>query len=288
MCSGMVLACQYARENKKPYLGVCLGMQVMVIEFCRHVLDWKDANSAEFDERSLHQVVLFMPEINQHVMGGTMRLGARPTIVAPKVSGGTSSSTSTSIDGSAEDQASIAAIVYGCGLPHTPPAPGAPATAPFFPHSVVERHRHRYEVNPSKVSAIEAAGLVFSGRDESGERMEMTELPRSSHPFYFGVQFHPEFKSRPNRPSPPFFGFVAACCDIYDSLGAAGRKWQIYETSLSPSIGSPLLKTASSSSSSASSLHRAVDGASVATKSGTHATINDGESDFIVNKKAKV
>lgn len=286
----MILACQYAREQKKPYLGVCLGMQVMVIEFCRHVLGWKGANSAEFDERSPHQVVVFMPEINQHMMGGTMRLGARPTIVQPTVH----ASSSLSSGGDPKADASIAATVYGCGLPQVPPAPGSPSTAPYFPCSVIERHRHRYEVNPSKVSAIEAAGLVFSGKDEAGERMEVTELPRSVHPFFFGVQFHPEFKSRPNRPSPPFFGFVAACCDMYDSLGAAGRRWQLYENSLAPALGSPIIKPSTSTSTSSSlasasagALAAALPDHAVPHAKPSHTETQDDESDFVVNKKAK-
>ena len=207
---GKVLAAKYCRESKTPYLGVCLGMQVMVIEYARHVLGLKGANSTEFDESTPHPVVLFMPEINQKVMGGTMRLGARATVITPRLA----------IDGSP----TLAREVYGFPLDEDmdssssssssngdDPAAAA-AVLENMTMSVMERHRHRYEVNPDKVEAIEKAGhgLIFSGRDDQGVRMEIAELPRSEHPFYFGTQFHPEFKSRPNRPSPPFYALVVA------------------------------------------------------------------------------
>lgn len=198
---GMVNAAQYARENKVPYLGVCLGMQVLVIEFARHVLGLKGANSTEFHESSPNPVIIFMPEINQRVMGGTMRLGSRDTIIDLRLPG-------------AAEGKTLAAEIYGVEEDKEP---------------VSERHRHRYEVNPEKVPAIAAAGLAFTGRDVKGERMEVVELPRSEHPFYFGAQFHPEFKSRPNRPSPPFFAFVAKASKSAVDLGKAGKMWRDYE-----------------------------------------------------------
>jgi hypothetical protein len=97
---------------------------------------------------------------------------------------------------------------------------------------ISERHRHRYEVNPAKVTALTAAGLVFTGKDDKGERMEIVELARATHPFYFGAQFHPEFKSRPNRPSPPFFAFVAMAAGTPKDIGRAGHMWREYETEL--------------------------------------------------------
>ena len=152
----------------------------MVIEYARNVLGLSDANSTEFNEKTSNPAVVFMPEINPNIMGGTMRLGSRATILSPSLSNGSQT---------------LASKVYG------------------FDHknildtiSVDERHRHRYEVNPSLVESMEAKGLVFSGKDDTNTRMEIAELPQSSHPYYIGTQFHPEFKSRPNRPSPPFYG----------------------------------------------------------------------------------
>jgi len=185
---GKIAAARYCRESKKPYLGVCLGFQAMVVEYCRNVLEWEDADSTEFNETPSNPCVIFMPEIDKETMGGTMRLGERITKF-----------THTYSDGGM----STAQILYGKQL------------------EVLERHRHRYEVNPEKVDAIHAGGLLFVGRDESGERMEVAELPRDSHPYYVGCQFHPEFLSRPLSPSPPFHGLIlAAIGKLEDHLGS--------------------------------------------------------------------
>ncbi|KAL9168356.1 hypothetical protein ABFS82_04G009500 [Erythranthe guttata] len=167
---GMILAAKYARENKVPYLGICLGMQISVIEIARNVLGLERANSTEFDDRTPDPVVIFMPEGSKTHMGSTMRLGSRKTLV------------------------------------QTPDC----ITAKLYHNSeyVDERHRHRYEVNPDMVSILEESGLKFVGKDETGKRMEILEL--KDHPFYVGVQFHPEYKSRPGRPSPLFLGFILA------------------------------------------------------------------------------
>lgn len=180
---GKVFAAQYARENKVPYLGICLGMQVAVIEYARNVLGWKDANSEEFDKESAHQVVVFMPEINPDQMGGTMRCGARETILH-------------------EDKLakrSIASYLYGKD------------------QRIMERHRHRYEVNPQFVDTIGEAGLHFIGTDTKSERMQIVELDRDVHPFYFASQYHPEFKSHPTQPSPPFYGLILAATKQLDT-----------------------------------------------------------------------
>jgi CTP synthase len=182
---GKTLAAQYCRENKKPYLGICLGFQAMVVEYARNILNWKDANSTEFDEQTKHPVVIFMPEIDRETMGGNMRLGARNTKFTHKHDDGSTS---------------IAQMLYN----------GA--------EIVSERHRHRYEVNPDIVDDIHNAGLKFVGRDESGERMEVAEIHRSQHPFYVGCQYHPEFKSRPLAPSPPFYGLIMASCNMIDDF----------------------------------------------------------------------
>ncbi|CAK7348382.1 unnamed protein product [Dovyalis caffra] len=168
--SGMILAAKYARENKIPYLGICLGMQIAVIEFARSVLGLERADSNEFDTNTPDPVVIFMPEGSRTHMGSTMRLGSRRTLF----------------------QTPDCITAKLCGNPQY----------------VEERHRHRYEVNPEVIEILEENGLKFVGKDETGKRMEILELP--SHPFYVGVQFHPEFKSRPRRPSALFLGFILA------------------------------------------------------------------------------
>jgi len=167
---GKIAAANYARTNNVPYLGVCLGLQIATIEFCRNVLGLENANSTEFDENTPNPAVVFMPEISKTHMGGTMRLGTKPTPFLV-------------------DDCKIRRL-YG-GAEH-----------------VDERHRHRYEVNPELIEDIEAAGLVYVGKDETGQRCEIMEL--EGHPYFVGTQYHPEFKSRPNRPSPPFLGLLKA------------------------------------------------------------------------------
>jgi len=188
---GKVLAAKFCRENSVPYLGVCLGFQAMVVEYSRNVLKWEDANSTEFDESTENPVVIFMPEIDRENMGGTMRLGSRNTRFTHPIHE----------DGSA----SVTRIMYGNA------------------DVVSERHRHRYEVNPDRVDAIHDAGLKFVGRDETGTRMEVAELPRSVHPYYVGCQYHPEFKSRPLNPSPPFHGLLLAACGMLDEYVGGGK-----------------------------------------------------------------
>ena len=167
---GKILAAKYARENNTPYLGICLGLQTAVIEFCRNVLGWEGANSTEFDESTSHPVVVFMPEISKTHLGGTMRLGSRPTLFQV-------------------DECATRTLYSGAS-------------------HVDERHRHRYEVNPAFIEDIEARGLKFVGKDDSGQRCEIFEL--ADHPFFVATQYHPEFKSRPGRPSPPFLGLLQA------------------------------------------------------------------------------
>ena len=145
-------------------------MQVATIEFCRNVLGINDATSTEFEPDAANPAVIFMPEISKTHLGGTMRLGSRPTIF--------------------QVDDCVTRRLYG-GLAQ-----------------VDERHRHRYEINPDLVEQIEQAGLKFVGKDESGQRCEIFEL--DNHPFFVGVQYHPEFKSRPGRPSPPFLGLLLA------------------------------------------------------------------------------
>ncbi len=173
---GMILAADYARRNKIPYFGLCLGMQVMVISFARNVLGLKKANSTEFAPKSPHPVIATMADqvekIKTKNYGATMRLGVYPCVLTP----GTQ-----------------AAAAYGDKK-----------------KKVHERHRHRYEVNNAYVKKLENRGLVFSGRYRKGNLMEIAELPKSEHPFYLGTQFHPEFKSRPLSPHPLFAAFIKA------------------------------------------------------------------------------
>lgn len=173
---GKIKAAHYARTENIPYLGICLGLQIATIEFCRNVLGMTGANSTEFEDNPEHAAVVFMPEISKTHLGGTMRLGSRPTLWQ-------------------HDGSTIRAL-YGPG------------------DAVDERHRHRYEVNPDLIERIEGAGLVFVGKDESGQRCEIFEL--DDHRYYVGVQFHPEFKSRPGRPSPPFLGLLKAASGQLD------------------------------------------------------------------------
>ncbi|KAM8977035.1 CTP synthase 2 [Pelodytes ibericus] len=181
---GKLNAITWARERKIPFLGVCLGMQLAVVEFARNSLNWKDANSTEFDPGTKNPVVIDMPEHHPGDMGGTMRLGKRKTIFSNNVS--------------------ILKKLYG--------------NVDF----VEERHRHRYEVNPELSKQFEEKGLKFVGHDTEGQRMEMIEL--QDHPFFVGVQFHPEFSSRPMKPSPPYFGLMLAASGKLSSYLRSGCK----------------------------------------------------------------
>ena len=166
---GMVLAAQYAREHAVPYLGICLGMQIAVLEAARHLCGFADAASREFTPHGGRCVIDLMPDQQGDLpKGGTMRLGAFPCVLR---------------DGT------LLRRVYG--VPQ-----------------VQERHRHRYEVNNAYRPALEKTGVVFSGTSPDGRLVEAMENP--AHPFFVGVQYHPEFKSRPNRPHPIFQAFVAA------------------------------------------------------------------------------
>ena len=167
---GMILACRYARGNKIPYFGICLGMQIACIEFARDVLGWKDAHSSEFSSTTAHPVIDLMEDQKGLQKGGTMRLGAYPCSI---LSG------------------SLLESLYKCS-------------------SIQERHRHRYEFNSSFEKEFVDAGLVLSGKSPSGTLVEAVELPKDIHPFFVAVQFHPEFKSRPTKPHPIFDGFVKA------------------------------------------------------------------------------
>ncbi|MBN8474361.1 CTP synthase [Sulfuritalea sp.] len=177
---GKIAAIRYARENRVPYLGICLGMQLATIEFARHVAGFEGANSTEFDADTPHPVVALITEWQDREgrvekrdassnLGGTMRLGAQR---CPIKSG------------------TLAASIYGA--------------------EVNERHRHRYEVNNTYVPKLEAAGMVISARTPSEDLPEMMELPATTHPWFVGVQFHPEFTSNPRTGHPLFIAYVKA------------------------------------------------------------------------------
>ena len=166
---GMIAAARHARENNLPYFGICLGMQIAVIEFARHVLGWADAHSTEMAPQTTHPIIDLMPDqVGVSSKGGTMRLGQYPCVLAAD---------------------SRARALYGQS-------------------EISERHRHRYEFNNDFRDRITAAGLLPVGTSPDGRLVEIVENP--AHPWFVGVQFHPEFKSRPDRPHPLFKGFVAA------------------------------------------------------------------------------
>jgi len=172
---GKITAIRYARENNIPFFGICLGMQLAVIEFARNVIGWKDAHTSEINPKSSHVVIDIMPEqkklLEEGRYGATMRLGAYPAILKK----GT--------------------IAYGA----------------YGEKNISERHRHRYEVNPEYIADVENAGMVFSGTSPDRRLMEIAELPKNIHPFFLGTQFHPEFKARPLHPHPLFTAFIDAC-----------------------------------------------------------------------------
>ena len=173
---GMIATADFCRENRVPYFGICLGMQISVIAFARSVAGMADANSGEFDPESTHKVIDFLPDQSDSVAkGGTLRLGAYPCQIVP----GTK-------------------MFEAYGVNH-----------------IYERHRHRYEFNNDFRQALSDAGLTVSGTSPDGYIVETVELTDS--PFYVGVQFHPEFKSRPNKPHPLFLSFVKASLELSEN-----------------------------------------------------------------------
>lgn len=172
---GKIKAIKFARENKIPYFGLCYGMQLLVIEYARNVLGLKDATTREIDPNSKNLVVDVMESqkelLDKNIYGGSMRLGNYTAVLGKNT---------------------IAENAYG-------------------KTEIVERHRHRYEVNNFYVENLEKKGLVFSGKSKDGKLMEIAELPKSKHPFFLGTQFHPEFLARPLTPHPLFTAFIKSC-----------------------------------------------------------------------------
>jgi len=181
---GKIEAIRYAREHDVPFLGLCLGFQLAVVEYARNVLGWEGAHSTEIDDETPYPVIDLLPEqYDLEDLGGTMRLGAHETEIQP---------------------GTLAAELYG----------GTSCT---------ERHRHRYEVNPEYIDDLTSDGLTFSG--EAGNRMEIVEY--DEHPFFFGTQFHPEYRSRPTRASPPFVGLLDAVLERADVDPADDREPEV-------------------------------------------------------------
>lgn len=172
---GMMIAAQYARNHKLPYFGICLGMQIAVIEYARHILNWKDAHSTEVDFNTKHPVINLMEDQvnNLEHIGGTLRLGSYTCRLEPN---------------------SLVEKLYGANEVH-------------------ERHRHRYEFNNEFIEDFRATGMRFTGWNPRRGLVEIMELP--DHPFFVGVQFHPEFKSRPDDAHPIFKGFIAAALEYH-------------------------------------------------------------------------
>ena len=177
---GMVEAAKWAREHKKPYLGICLGMQIAVIEFARNICGISGATSGEFNDNAKDKVIMFMPEGSTTAMGGTMRLGNRPTLFQP-----------------GSEWSRLRALYAEKEI-------------------IRERHRHRYEVNPDYIDRLEAKGLSFIGKDDAGVRMEVIEF--KDHPWFVGVQYHPEYLSRVLHPSKPYLGLVAASAGCLEQI----------------------------------------------------------------------
>lgn len=175
---GIIRAIQFARENKIPYLGLCYGMQLAVIEFARNVAGLKNAHTTEVNAKTPYPVIDILPEqkdlLSNDQYGGTMRLGSYPATIKADT---------------------MARKLYGKS-------------------QITERHRHRYEVNPKYIKKLEKAGIVFSGVSPDRRLMEIVELPQNDHPFFTASQFHPEFQSSPFNPHPLFYGFMSAARDI--------------------------------------------------------------------------
>jgi CTP synthase len=172
---GKITCVKYAREHRVPYLGLCYGFQIAVIEFARNVLGLKDANSTECDTKTPYPVICILPEKEEiEELGGTLRLGGYDVVI---------------------DRGTMAYALYG------------------RKEKIRERFRHRFNVNTKYIDRIIEGGMVFSGRAPKKRIMQIMELPKETHPFFMGTQFHPEFTSKPTKPNPLYLGLVNACIE---------------------------------------------------------------------------
>lgn len=187
---GKLKVIQYAREKKIPYFGLCYGMQLMTIEYARNVLGLKNAHTAEIDPKAPHLIIDIMPDQKKKIaegkFGGSMRLGQYEAIL---------------------EQGTVAWEAYGGNSKVQNPNIRKLKNGGL---NILERHRHRYEVNPAYIEQLTKGGLVFSGKSPDSTLMEIAELPRNQHPFFLGTQFHPEFLARPLVPHPLFTDFLRA------------------------------------------------------------------------------
>ena len=203
--AGMLAAIRNCRENGIPFLGICLGLQLAVIEYARNMCDIPDADSEEFSSKPSNPVVIFMPEVDRTTMGATMRLGLRPTHFQP----GSEFSKLRKLYELSRKTISPRVLANGTLLngghdaeDHQQDGPSAnDVPAPVV---INERHRHRYEVNPEYVDRLTQGGLRFVGKGDGGKRMEILELPK--HKWFVAVQYHPEYLSRVLQPSEPYLG----------------------------------------------------------------------------------
>ncbi len=254
-CEGMIAAIKTCRENKIPFLGVCLGLQLATVEFARNICLLPEAVSAEFNAKAsvpteldvdaavptevnakaAVPVIVHMDEIDRTTMGANMRLGIHPTVFQKgsewskiyqlyledfsssiPTTNGTTTTNALSNGDSKSSSLNSTCSANGTAVKKLP------SSSESDPLIINERHRHRYEVNPKYVDQLERAGLHFVGRDESGKRMEVLEL--KDHPYFVGVQFHPEYLSRVLRPSKPFLGLVAASAGILPEITSGKRR----------------------------------------------------------------
>ena len=227
---GMIATAKYARTTSKPYLGICLGMQIAVIEYARNICGILDATSMEVCEKRLNPVVAnpvvtHMPEIDRTTMGATMRLGLRPTLFQEHSEWSKLralySNEAVSLKSNITEPNGITSSPQSPSKQSTANGPVAELSSTTSPLVIQERHRHRYEVNPDYIDTLTSHGMTFIGKDDKGERMEIMEL--KDHPWYVGVQYHPEYLSRVLRPSKPYLGFVAAASECLDEIITRGK-----------------------------------------------------------------
>ncbi len=208
---GKIACVKYCRENKIPYLGICLGFQVAVIEFARNIAGLTGAASTEFNKDTPHPIIDILPDqLKIEGLGGNMRLGGQDVAVKENT---------------------LAAQLFARGQGPNAPIGASPNATDIAgkPYMIRQRFRHRYEVNPDHIEELESKGLIFSGRHPQQPIMQILELPVDQHPYFIGAQFHPELTSRPLRPQPMFMGLVAAAMQHADVDSKEVKAWLPFE-----------------------------------------------------------